>query len=58
MESKKEKPAATWICWYVNGRGRESKKTFSSMEAGTAFTAILDKRIERGTCGGYCLSKL
>ena len=43
----------TWVCYYINGKGNEREKVFDNMEDGLAFTQLLDKRIERGTCGGY-----
>ena len=42
-----------WVCYYINSRGDERQKIFDKMEDGLAFTQLLDKRIERGTCGGY-----
>ena len=41
---------------YTNSRGNTVHKTFYDLDEALAFTALLDKRIERGTCGGYCLS--
>lgn len=48
----------TWICYYINSKGDERQKTFDNMEDGITFTQILDKRIERGTCGGYSFMEL
>lgn len=48
MENKR-----TWICYYINSKGDERQKVFDNMEDGLAFTQLLDKKIERGTCGGY-----
>ena len=48
----------TWICYYINSRGDERQKVFDDMEKGLAFTQLLDKRIERGTCGGYSFMEL
>lgn len=47
------KKIKSWVCYYINSRGDERQKVFDSMDDGLAFTRILDKRIERGTCGGY-----
>ena len=52
---KKER---TWICYYINSKGDERQKTFNNMEDGLAFTQLLDKRIERGTCGGYSFMEI
>lgn len=43
----------TWVCYYINSKGDERQKVFDNIEEGLAFTQLLDKRIERGTCGGY-----
>lgn len=48
MENKR-----TWICYYINGQGDEKQKIFHNLEEGLKFTRKLDKRIEKGTCGGY-----
>lgn len=48
MEKKR-----VWVCFYINSKGDERQKAFDNMDDGLAFTQILDKRIERGTCGGY-----
>lgn len=48
----------TWICYYINSKGNEMQKAFNDMEEGLAFTRTLDKRIERGTCGGYSFMEL
>lgn len=39
-----------WICYYINSRWDERQKTFDNMEDGLAFTQLLDKRINKGTC--------
>lgn len=54
MEAKKR----VWICYYINSKGDERQKVFYDMEEGLAFTRTLDKRIERGTCGGYSFMEL
>lgn len=41
---------------FTNSKGNTVHKTFYDLDEALAFTAVLDKRIERGTCGGYCLS--
>ena len=46
----------TYRLVYTNSKGTIVHKTFTDIDEATAFTAILDKRIERGTCGGYTLS--
>lgn len=48
----------TWVCYYINSRGNEMQKVFHDMEKGLAFTQILDKRIEKGTCGGYSFTEI
>ena len=53
MEKKR-----TWICYYINSKGNERQKVFNDMEDGLAFTQLLDKRIERGTCGGYSFMEI
>ena len=53
MEKKR-----TWICYYINSKGDHRQKVFDDMEEGLAFTQLLDKRIERGTCGGYSFMEL
>ena len=47
-----------WICHYINSRGNEQQKIFNDMEEGLAFTQLLDKRIERKTCGGYSFTEI
>lgn len=42
-----------WICYYINSKGKEVTKIFDDMEKGLAFIKVLDRRIEKGTCGGY-----
>ena len=34
------------------------QKVFNDMEEGLAFTQTLDKRIKRGTCGGYSFMEI
>lgn len=53
MEKKR-----TWICYYINSKGNERQKVFNDMEDGLVFTQLLDKRIERGTCGGYSFMEI
>lgn len=48
MEKKR-----TWVCYYINSKGDERQKVFDDMEKGLEFTRLLDKRIKKGTCGGY-----
>lgn len=54
MKDKKR----TWICYYINSKGDERQKVFDNMEDGLTFTQLLDKRIERGTCGGYSFMEI
>ena len=42
---------------YINSIGMEVVETFETEEEATEFTKYLDKRIERGTCKGYCYHK-
>lgn len=46
----------TFHLTYTNSKGNTIHKTFTDIDEATAFTTMLDQRIERGTCGGYCLS--
>jgi hypothetical protein len=48
----------TWVCYYINSYGDERHKVFDNIEDGLAFTRLLDKRIEKGTCGGYSFMEL
>lgn len=48
----------TWVCYYINGQGCEKQKVFYDMEEGLEFTKLLDKRIDKGTCGGYSFMEL
>ncbi len=48
----------TWVCYYINSKGDERQKVFHNMEEGLSFTRLLDKRIERGTCGGYSFMEI
>ena len=41
---------------YINSRGKEMHKYFETCSAALDFTRILDKRITRGSCGGYILT--
>ena len=47
-----------FVCTFINSRGDTRVRRFEDMESGLAFCAVLDKRIERGTCGGYCFSRV
>jgi hypothetical protein len=47
-----------WICHYTSSKGNDMQKVFSDMDEGLAFTRTLDRRIERGTCGGYTFSEI
>ena len=47
-----------FVCTYINSRGNTRVRYFETMEAGLAFCDILDKRIQRGTCGGYSFTTL
>ena len=48
----------THVCTYINSKGDTRVKYFVSESEGLAFCDKLDKRIERGTCGGYSFSKI
>ena len=48
----------TFILYYTNSRGNTIQKHFSHIKEATDYTAMLDKRIERGTCIGYTLSSI
>lgn len=47
-----------FICFYRNSNYDLKVKKFKSMEEGLAFTKLLDKRIEKGTCFGYEFSRI
>ena len=47
-----------WICYYINSKGKEVTKIFDDMEEGLAFIKVLDRRIEKGTCGGYSFTEV
>lgn len=47
------KKKRSWICYYINSNGNQKEKIFDDLEKGLEFTRLLDKRIEKGTCGGY-----
>lgn len=42
-----------YVCYYIDRYGREKQELFKTLEEGLAFCEELDKRIARGTCGGY-----
>ena len=46
----------TFLLYYTNSRGNTVQKHFSHIDEATAYTRMLDGRIERGTCLGYTLS--
>lgn len=48
----------SWVCYYINSNGDERQKNFNNIEDGLAFTQLLDKRIDRGTCGGYSFMEI
>lgn len=43
---------------YIGRNGKTIVKSFTSIDDALKFTAILDERIEKGTCGGYILTKV
>ena len=45
-----------WVCHFINSRGDTRARYFKTADEAADFTATLDKRIERGSCGGYILS--
>lgn len=47
-----------YIVNYINSKGREIQRTFNTPEDATSFTAVLDARIAKGTCGGYDLTSM
>ena len=47
-----------WICYYINSKGKEVSKIFDDIETGLKFIRLLDKRIEKGTCGGYIIRQI
>lgn len=47
-----------WLVEYRNSRGRIVVKGFSDDATAFAFMDKLDKRIEKGTCGGYTATTL
>lgn len=46
------------IIEYIGRNGKTIVKGFSNIEEAYTFTEKLDKRIEKGTCGGYIMTKL
>ena len=46
------------IITYINRCGKLTTKGFSNKEEAQEFVAKLDKRIEKGTCGGYIMTLL
>jgi len=46
------------VCTYINGKGDTRVKYFDDEDSGLEFCRTLDKRIERGTCGGYAFSRV
>ena len=46
-----------WICCYINSKGKEVSKIFDDIETGLKFIRLLDKRIGKGTCGGYIFTE-
>jgi hypothetical protein len=47
-----------YVCTYINGKGDTKVKYFVSEKEGLEFCDKLDKRIGRGTCGGYAFSRI
>ena len=43
---------------YINARGRTVVKGFATEEEAYEFCRVLDKRIERGICGGYLMTSI
>lgn len=48
----------TWIVTYTTESNREITRVFKSAKDFNDFTDRLDKRIEKGTCGGYTGTRL
>ena len=46
------------IIEYIGRNGKTIIKGFSSVEEAYTFTEKLDQRIQKGTCGGYIMTKL
>lgn len=46
------------IVEYINSRGRTVVKGFATEDEAYEFCRILDKRIEKGICGGYIMTNL
>ena len=46
-----------YTVYYINSHGVKRYKAFTDRAEAVGFTAQLDKRIERGTCGGYNLNR-
>lgn len=45
-----------YILEYINSRGNTTVKMLTSDEEQRAWAEKLDKRIEKGTCGGYIIT--
>lgn len=45
------------IVSWINSKGRLQVKSFDSMVDAIEFMKCLDRRVERGTCGGYILTE-
>ena len=45
------------IVTWINGRGNTQTRSFEWLPDALSFTAKLDDRIGRGTCGGYTLTE-
>ena len=48
----------TFLIVYINSKGNETQKTFHSLDEALSFINKLDKRIEKGSCFGYCMTQL
>lgn len=45
------------IVTWINSKGREQTRTFSTRKTCFSFLGVLDDRIRRGTCGGYTMTE-
>lgn len=48
----------TWLVNYTTANGKTITKTFETWKECFEFTEKLDKRIAKGTCGGYTGTRL
>lgn len=46
------------IVHYINSKGKTKVRGFENKDEALKFIKILDKRIEKGTCGGYIATNI